>query len=152
MTHQISRSFHTFPESCPIPAEAPPVFPQPLLQSSGTVGKQTASLKAIRLFAEAFFRIISICAAAFGPRYKFLYQRITATSFFEKEAVVSNNLSSLPVVFPKIIFLQFHILIIRFFQNLLLIWKFQQMVCFMKLVISGIHKILFTLWLTVVTV
>ena len=53
---------------------------------------------------------------------------------------------------PKITLLQIQILIICFFQYLLLIRKLQQMVCFIELIISGIQKVLFPLWFAVIAV
>ena len=53
---------------------------------------------------------------------------------------------------PKITLLQIQIFIIGLFQDLLFIGEFQQMVGFVKFVISGIQKVLFPLWFAVIAV
>ena len=55
-------------------------------------------------------------------------------------------------VSPKIIFFEIQILIVGFFQNHLLIGKFQEMISLMKFVIPLINKILLSLWFAVIAV
>ena len=61
-------------------------------------------------------------------------------------------LSEILLIAPQIALFKFKILIVGLFQNLFFVCKFQQMISLMILIITGIYKILFTLWFAEIAV